>query len=408
MNGASEAEALSRMGMEMATNMATQVFRVSLNGSVFVIKAVGKPVLNFLSAAVYGEGKTAGKTRLANLLRSGKPLKIYTFREDQMKDFISMAKRYGIVYSTVRRDSEDKNNSVYDIMVKAEDAPKINRVFEKMNYATVDATLTAEETTDEKSMNIQYIHELIDKVMQPGVDAENPLQAVEGEYLYTASSTPENRPSVMEQINKAKEVVNEINSKQSQNPYSQLINQLMEPGEVEEESDYSVEGAVAYQDEVIYQDDVTENLKKEHYNEIVEKDISSPNYDGLAQKIRDTLGIRRKTLTESESKYLNMWVNTYGFSDELILHACDKASTAKPNSVNFAYVNGILENWNKHGVKTTEDVDKLEISFVNQRRQSSSKYQQAYAKAFNNFEQTKLDDELAEMEELFHREVNGI
>lgn len=400
MNGASEAEVLSRIGMEVAA----QVFRISLNGSVFVVRAVGKPVMNFLAAAVTGEGKTAGKARLATLLRSGKPLKIYTFREDQMKDFISAAKRYGIVYSAVKRDADDKMNHVYDIMVKAEDAPKINRVFEKINYATVDADITAEESTEENTMNLQYIHELIEKCMQPGRDNENPSQAVDEEYQYTASSNQTaDRPSVVEQIEKARVVADNINSKSAGSPFTQLINQLMESNDkVEEESDIDMDDASM---EI---EDFTETLtdNNEHEN-IMEKDDYGKDFNELTQGILGTLGINRTVLTKSEAGYLNTWVNTYGFSEELIMHACDKASTAKPNTVNFAYVNGILENWNKNNVSSIEDVERLNQQFSSNRELSVTGSSHN-AKGFNNFEQKKLDKELAEMEELFLREVNDV
>lgn len=399
MNGASEAETLSRIGMEVAA----QVFRISINGSVFVVKAVGKPVMNFLAAAVTGEGKTAGKARLATLLRSGKPLKIYTFREDQMKDFISAAKRYGIVYSAVKRDTDDKKNHVYDIMVKAEDAPKINRVFEKINYATVDADITAEESTEENTMNLQYIHELIEKCMQPGRDNENPSQAVDEEYLYTASSMQTaDRPSVVEQIEKAREVADNINSKSDRSPFSQLINQLMDNDKVKEESDIDMDGTS------MQIENVTETLTDNNdYENIIEKDDYGKDFNELTQGILSTLGINRKVLTKSEAGYLNKWINTYGFSKELIMYACDKVSTAKPNTVNFAYVNGILENWNKNNVSSVEDVERLNQQFSSNRELSvtGSNYN---AKGFNNFEQRKMDKELAEMEELFLREVNDV
>ena len=87
----------------------------------------------------------------------------------------------------------------------------------------------------------------------------------------------------------------------------------------------------------------------------------------------------------------------------MIEKACERAIEAKPSSANFAYINGILENWNKNNVKTFEDIDRLDREFVAKagRRQRTSNIS-----SFNNFKQTKLDNELTEMEELFLKEVN--
>lgn len=126
--------------------------------------------------------------------------------------------------------------------------------------------------------------------------------------------------------------------------------------------------------------------------------------NGITRIVFKTLGIRRSNPTNIELAYISTWSRDFGFSVEMIEKACERAIEAKPSSANFAYINGILENWNKNNVKTFEDIDRLDREFVAKagRRQGSSNIS-----SFNNFKQTKLDNELTEMEELFLKEVNN-
>lgn len=226
MNGANEAEAVSRMAM----NMGEMVTRVALEGSVYMVKLAGRGSMNvlaFLAAAAKSE-KSAGKERLATLLKSGAPLKVYTFKEEHMKEFMDAAKRYGIVYSVVKRDEADRADGVFDVMVKADDAARINRIFEKLNYAEVDASLTASEADEKekRSEAIADVRELLEKMMQPSHEMENPGLAVEGDSLYTASLQPaDRRPSVKKQI---ADIKHNISDREEEN--KKLLAQMMQSG----------------------------------------------------------------------------------------------------------------------------------------------------------------------------------
>ncbi|MCM1272549.1 MAG: DnaD domain protein [Clostridium sp.] len=126
--------------------------------------------------------------------------------------------------------------------------------------------------------------------------------------------------------------------------------------------------------------------------------------NGITKIVFKALGIRRAYPTNIEVAYINTWSKDFGFSSQLIEHACNRAIEARPSSANFAYINGILENWHKNGVKTIDDVNRLDVAFVarnNRKHQTSSS-----AVSFNNFKQTRLDNELTEMEDLFLKEVN--
>ena len=55
-----------------------------------------------------------------------------------MKQFALEAKRYGVVYCALRGKNQFADGMV-DVMVRAEDASKINRIVERFKLATVDA-----------------------------------------------------------------------------------------------------------------------------------------------------------------------------------------------------------------------------------------------------------------------------
>lgn len=129
---------------------------------------------------------------------------------------------------------------------------------------------------------------------------------------------------------------------------------------------------------------------------------------GIAKIVFKALGIRRSYPTNIELAYIATWSKDFGFSPDMIQRACDKAIAAKPSSANFAYINGILENWSKNNVKSAADIENLDKAFVakNAKNPAVKSFSASNVSSFNNFKQTKMDDQLDEMEQLFLKEVN--
>jgi hypothetical protein len=70
------------------------------------------------------------------MLRSGKELKVFAVKDTDLQRFCKEAKRYGVLYCVLKdRDAAD---GITDIMVRAEDASKINRIFERFQLSKVD------------------------------------------------------------------------------------------------------------------------------------------------------------------------------------------------------------------------------------------------------------------------------
>lgn len=124
--------------MNTAGDAADQVVRYSLEAGEVALKITGeaaKEMAVLLYTILKEEKKTKGKAKLETLLRSGKPLSIFSVKEGDMKKFEKEAKGYGIMYYPIPNSNRD--DGMYDIMVKEEDAPRINRLVERLKLASV-------------------------------------------------------------------------------------------------------------------------------------------------------------------------------------------------------------------------------------------------------------------------------
>mgnify|MGYP002545186522 FL=1 len=127
--------------MNYSGDAAEQVVRFSLEGMEVAMKITGtaaKEMAILLAAALKAEQKTAGKARLSSMLKSGKELTVFSLPQKDLKKFVQEAKKYGVLYCTIRERQSKDPNAVVDIITRAEDAPKINRVVERFKLAAVD------------------------------------------------------------------------------------------------------------------------------------------------------------------------------------------------------------------------------------------------------------------------------
>jgi hypothetical protein len=135
------------MSMDNSGEVAERIVRISMDGAVYAMKISGvstKYLVSILISATKEENKTKGLMRLQNMLRQDKELKVFTLSEDQFKSFRKEVKRFGVTYSVLCDKDRSKNHPI-EIMVKAEDASKIQRIFERLNFGKID---TAEVEAD--------------------------------------------------------------------------------------------------------------------------------------------------------------------------------------------------------------------------------------------------------------------
>jgi hypothetical protein len=116
---------------------------MTLQGVEIAAKITGsaaKETALLIIAAFKNDGKDKlklkGKASLTSMLKSGKAMEIISVKNSDLAKFCEGAKEYGIVYYPFRK--KGRNDGLVDVMVKADDAPKISRLVERFNFATVD------------------------------------------------------------------------------------------------------------------------------------------------------------------------------------------------------------------------------------------------------------------------------
>lgn len=125
--------------MNTSGEAADQVVRMSLEVGEAALKISGagaKQLAVLLYAILNEQKKTRGRARMETLVRSGKPLTVFSVKEQDMRKFVEEAKRYGVLYCAVR-NPRGSSDGMVDIMVKEEDASRINRIVERFRFASV-------------------------------------------------------------------------------------------------------------------------------------------------------------------------------------------------------------------------------------------------------------------------------
>ena len=181
--------------MSYSGDAAEQVVRLSLETGEVAVKLAGegaKQLAILLYAILREQKKTKGKTRLTNMLRSGKELKVYAVKDSDLQLFCREAKKYGILYCVLK--DKDATDGLTDIMARAEDASKINRIIERFGLATVDMAeirseierSRAEQENDgpeapaaAEPMTEQEVDELLDAMLSPAPEQEGELPVPE-------------------------------------------------------------------------------------------------------------------------------------------------------------------------------------------------------------------------------------
>ena len=121
--------------MNNGADAADQMVRECLQFAEIAIKLSALGVEKSLSIAwahVKENPKVRGKTNLDRLLREGKELKLISLQAKDLKIFEQYAKQYGVLFASVK-DRSAAGEKI-DIMFKAEDVSKLNRIYEQMGY----------------------------------------------------------------------------------------------------------------------------------------------------------------------------------------------------------------------------------------------------------------------------------
>lgn len=137
--------------MSVNGDVSEQVVRLSLEGFEVLARLTGSGAKN-VAAMLYTIMKdnkrlTKGKRKLNDMLKAGKPLKIFTIKQEDLKKFAKASKNYGISYCALMNKKNKNANEMIDVIVKEEEASRINRIVERFKLTTVDTARMETEVT---------------------------------------------------------------------------------------------------------------------------------------------------------------------------------------------------------------------------------------------------------------------
>ena len=165
--------------MNTGGEAAEQIVRMSLEGFEVAAKITGagaKNIAILLYSILKEEKKTKGKARLTNMLRSGKELKVFTVKNDDLKTFTQEAKKYGVLYCVLADRKNKDPNAEVDVIARAEDASKISRIVERFKLASMDTAsivTEAEKTRDAKdAKNVKDAKDTKDGQPEPDIGVQ--------------------------------------------------------------------------------------------------------------------------------------------------------------------------------------------------------------------------------------------
>lgn len=139
-----------------------------------------------------------------------------------------------------------------------------------------------------------------------------------------------------------------------------------------------------------YIERVAVNWAEEGITTPKEAEESSARYDRNVYTIMNMLG-KSNAPTPREVAYIKRWTGEYGFTNDIILEACERTVMATDKH-RFEYAEGILSSWKRQDVHHKADI-RLIDDLYQQKRKSSSK--QSGVNKFNQFTQNHYDfDEL--------------
>lgn len=172
---------------------AEQIVRLSLEGFQVAAKITGEAAKNIallLISVLKEQKKTKGKARLTNMIKSGKELKVFSVERKDLSKFLSQAKKYGVLYTVLREKGNKDEHAVVDIIARAEDASKIQRIMDRFELACVDrasivtqaekdiaerkhSSKPKENTEKEKSEDDDFFNDVISDDEPASANAEN-------------------------------------------------------------------------------------------------------------------------------------------------------------------------------------------------------------------------------------------
>lgn len=244
-----------------SSEAAEQMVKFSIEGIEMLLRVSGTGAER-IAVMLYTMSKdkqmTKGKTSLNKMLKSGSPLQIFSVKASELKKFEKEAKKYGILYTALIDKNLPDNDGIVDIMVRSEDASKVNRVVERFKLAQTDNITIRNEIEKDK------MEEMMKEAKEKGIPVISDEEKLANDIL-------------AKPIQKEKSEVSNPEVAKTQKPLSEpnLVNLKVQEGVIKENKLSVRKLLQRLKDEVKYRNvpkDYRETLKKGQ--EAVEIDVN--------------------------------------------------------------------------------------------------------------------------------------
>lgn len=161
--------------MNTSGDAAESIVRLSMEGIEAALRITGsgaKGLAMVIIALLQSNDslRNKGRTRLKTMLKSGKPTAVFAVKKDDLETFMASAKKYGILYAVVR-DPGGMGQDVTDVIVKSEDAGRVNRLVEKFDLNVKDIGAMVLEREREALLAAQSKEKRSNETLNPDEEA---------------------------------------------------------------------------------------------------------------------------------------------------------------------------------------------------------------------------------------------
>jgi DnaD/phage-associated family protein len=144
-----------------------------------------------------------------------------------------------------------------------------------------------------------------------------------------------------------------------------------------------------------YMETVALSWTEQGITTIEEAKSASSLYKREYFEILKAMGISGRNPVEKEIALMDTWMNTYGFTMDIIREACSRA-VLKTGQPSFEYADGILADWKKHDVHSQKDIQALDEQHKKKHTGKAPKTEPAKKPSsapnrFNNFQQREYN-----------------
>lgn len=220
------------------------------------------------------------------------------------------------------------------------------------------------------------------------------------EHPVKETTVPEPQPVVSKAPAKAKHYRNRKEFKQLLYVAEQYLGKLLSPTESEaityfyeklqmsaELIEYLIEYCVENGHKSIhYIQSVALSWHEQGITTVAEAKAGSLLYNKNCYSVLNAFGIKGRAPATSELTYIRKWNEEYGFTQEIILEACNRTMNAI-HQPSFDYTDSILKNWFSKNVKNMNDIAALDASYLKEKEQKKKQpSKSAQPTKFNNFD----------------------